>query len=148
MFIYIYIYIYMFFFIYIYTYMNILCVCIYIYIYIYTHPSTTSRMQHKLNFYAEFNRFDFWVFFLLNQLQYQSWRTLSALLFTWSRREKNWIHMFHTTKWNNINSLIQELNSGRCVHFLWWYPLHHKYIYIYIGICGVMDAYTYRNKIM
>ena len=50
------------------------CVCvwfvgsvgIYIYIYIYIYqPFLTSRMRHIVNFWAEFNRFEFNAYFLL-----------------------------------------------------------------------------------
>ena len=45
------------------------------------------------------------------------------------------------TMWN-ANSLVKDLNSGQCVHFLWGYPSHYEhlslslsiYIYIYIYI--------------
>ena len=35
------------------------------------NPFTTSRMQPKVNFKAEFNRFEFWVFFLFDWLPIQ-----------------------------------------------------------------------------
>ena len=58
-------------------------------------PLRTSRIWHKVNFFkAEFNRFEFRVFLLLDQLPHQGWRTQSALLFTHSWRENNWIHTF------------------------------------------------------
>ena len=59
-------------------------------------------------------------FLLLDLLPHQAWRTQSALLFTHSWRENNWIHTFPkgiNTMWNAIN-LVQELNSCRRVQFL------------------------------
>ena len=40
------------------------------YTYLFTHPFWTSRMWHKVNFLAEFNKFQF-IVFLLDQLKYQ-----------------------------------------------------------------------------
>ena len=48
-------------------------------------------MRDKVNFYAEFNRFEFNVFLLLDQLPYQSYR---ALLFIHNWRENKWIYTF------------------------------------------------------
>ena len=49
-------------------------------------------------------------------------RTQSALIFTHSWRENNWIHTVPkciSAMWNAIR-LVQGLNSCRHVHFLWW----------------------------
>ena len=57
-------------------------------------------------------------FLLLDQLPYKGWRAQSTLLFTW--REISWIHTFTkgiNAMWN-VNSLVQDLNSCRRVHFL------------------------------
>ena len=78
----------------------------------------------------EFERFEFRVFLLLGLLPYQGWRAQSVLLFTYIWREDNWIHTFPksiSAMWN-ANSLIQGLNLGHCVHFLWQYPLHPKHL--------------------
>ena len=56
----------------------------------------------------------------IQQLPPQGWRTQSAILFTHSWRENNWIHTFPkgiSAMWNAI-SLVQDLNSCRRVHFL------------------------------
>ena len=56
----------------------------------------------------------------LDQLPHQGWGPQSVLLFTHSWRENNWIHTFPkgiSAMWNAI-SLIQDLNSCHCVHFL------------------------------
>ena len=36
--------------------------------YVFTQPLIASRISHKVNFYAEFNRFDFRLFLLLEWL--------------------------------------------------------------------------------
>ena len=49
------------------------------------------------------------VFFLLARLSYQGWRGLSTLLFTHSRREKDWIHTFSiviSAMWNAVSTKI------------------------------------------
>ena len=51
-------------------------------------PHRTCRIWHKVNFWAEFNRFQFRVFLLLGR------RTQSVLLFAHSWRENSWIHTF------------------------------------------------------
>ena len=69
---------------------------------------------------VKIQQFEFRVFLLLDQLPHQGWRTQSALLFTHSWRENNWIHTFPkgiSAMWNAI-SLVQYLNLCRCVHFL------------------------------
>ena len=66
------------------------------------------------------------VFFLLDELPHQGWRTQSALLFTHSWREDNWNHTFPkaiSAIWNAISaiwiaiSLVRDLNSCHRVHF-------------------------------
>ena len=79
-----------------------------------------GRILHKVNFQAEFNRFQFRVFLLQDKLPHQGWRTQSAQLFTHSWRENNWIHTFPkgiNAMWNAI-SLVQNLNSWCRFHFL------------------------------
>ena len=57
---------------------------------------------------------------LLHQLPHQGWRTQPVLLFTHSWRENNRIHIFSRgiSAIRNAISLVQNLNSCRCVHFL------------------------------
>ena len=52
------------------------------------------RVSQKFNFLAEFNRFEFVVFLLLEQLPYQGYRAQSALLFTYSWKENSWMNTF------------------------------------------------------
>ena len=45
-----------------------------------------------------------------------------ALLFTHNWKKNSWIHTFLKSicaMWN-VNSFVQDLNSGRYVYFLWW----------------------------
>ena len=91
---------------------------IFIYSYLPTPPLGQDMTQGQ--FLAEFNRFEFRVFLLLDLLPHQGWRTQSVLLFTHSWMENNWIHTFPkgiSAMWNAI-SLVQNLNSCRRVHFL------------------------------
>ena len=81
---------------------------------IFTNPSARAVYDTR----SIFNRFEFRVFLLLDQLPHQGWRTQSVLLFPHSRREDNWIHTFPNAMWNAI-SVVQDLNSCRHVHFLW-----------------------------
>ena len=56
----------------------------------------------------------------------------SSLLFTHSWKENNWINTFPkgiSAMWNAI-SLVQDLNSYRCIHFLRRQPLHHGHLSI------------------
>ena len=81
-------------------------------------PLRSGRIWHKVK--AGFNRFEFRVFLLLDELLHQGWRTQSALLFTHNWRENNWIHTFPkgiSVMWNAIG-LVQDLNSYHRVHFL------------------------------
>ena len=74
-------------------------------------PLRSGRIWHKVNFEAEFNRFEFRVLPLQDK---------PALLFTHSWRENNWIHTFPkdiSAMWNAI-SLVQDLNSCHRAHFL------------------------------
>ena len=43
--------------------------------------------------------------------------------------ENNWIHTFPKGLRAIWNSLVEDLNSCRCVHFRRWHPLHHDTIY-------------------
>ena len=129
--------------IYIYIYMLILTLAppiplktqTHVYFYLPTPPDNQNVTQGQ--FYAEFNRFEFEVFLPLHRLPYQGWTAQSAPLFTHSWGEKNWIHNFPkgiSVMWN-ANSLVQDLNSCRCVHFLqrWLSHCEHHLIYVYIG---------------
>ena len=42
------------------------------YIYVFTQPLCTSKIQHRINFEAEFNRFEIRLFLLLDRLPYLS----------------------------------------------------------------------------
>ena len=67
-------------------------------------PLRSGRIWHKVNFQADFNRFQFRVFPFLDQLPHQGWRNQSALLFTHS-----WIHTFPkgiSAMWNAVSSRI------------------------------------------
>ena len=78
----------------------------------YLPTPTLGQDMTQGQFLAEFNRFEFRAFFLLDLLHY--------LLFTHSWRENNWIHTFPkgiSAMWNAI-TLVQDLNSYRRVHFL------------------------------
>ena len=71
-------------------------------------------------FYMEINRFEFRVFFLLDQLSYQGQKYSLPYYFTHSWREMSWIHTFPkviNAIWN-ANSLVQALNLGYCGYFL------------------------------
>ena len=96
------------------------------YIILFTQPLHPGTIWHKVNFFkAEFNRFEFRVFLLLDLLPHQGWRTQSVLLITHNWRENNWIHTFPkgiSAIWNAI-SLVEDLNSCRRVHFL-----HHGHL--------------------
>ena len=44
--------------------------------------------------------------------------------------KKSWIHVLPKSViaiWN-ANSLIQNMNSGHLLHFLWWWMLHHEHL--------------------
>ena len=56
-------------------------------------------------------------------------------------RENNWIHTFpksFSAMWNVI-SLVQDLNSCHCVHFLQRYPWHHGHL-LATGIMFAFDT--------
>ena len=53
----------------------------------------SSRIWYTVNFYTEFNRFEFRVI-VLDKLPQKGWRIQSVLLFTLSWRENNWNHIF------------------------------------------------------
>ena len=82
---------------------------------LFTDPSARAGYDTGSIFEVEFNRFEFRVFLLLDSLPHQGWRTKSALLFTHSWKENNWIHTFPkgiSAMWNAI-SLVRDLNSSR-----------------------------------
>ena len=76
-------------------------------------------------------RFEFRVFFTLDWLPYQVWRTQSAQQFIHSCKENITNH----TLWNT-NSIVQDLNSGWHVHVLQWPLLQHEHLLIRV-ICIV-----------
>ena len=50
--------------------------------------------------------------------------------FIYSWRENSWIHAFSkdiSTMWN-ASSLVQDLNSCRCIHFQWRNSWHHGHL--------------------
>ena len=100
-------------------------------------------------FLAKFNRFEFRVFFLLDQLPHQGRRTQSALLFTHNWRENYWIHTFPkriTAMWNRFELVspcpfptmitIRPRVSLIVIFsvYVWMSVLRFLYIYIYIYI--------------
>ena len=92
------------------------------------NTSKQAACDTRLIFLVKFNRFELRDFFLLDQLPYQDYRIQSALQFTYSWWENSWIHTFSKGIWTmgNVNSLVQGLNSGHHVHFL--FPLHHEHL--------------------
>ena len=86
-----------------------------------------------------FNKFEFIVFVLLDPSPNQVSRTQSALLFAYSWRENNSIHIFPkviNTKWN-ANCLF-KMWTRDAVSISSNKTIHHGiciYIYIYIYIC-------------
>ena len=88
-----------------------------IYIYIYQHLRT-NRMWNKVNFKWSFtdlnSKFSFSETGCHTKIKEPNY-------FTHSWRENSGIHIFPlgiSTMWN-ANSLVQGLNLGHCVHFLW-----------------------------
>ena len=71
-------------------------------------------------------------FLFLDLFSYQGWRTESTLLFTesWCGGGNSWMHTFpkSVSATLNPNSLVQNLNSFRRVHFLRWRQSHHKHL--------------------
>ena len=61
-----------------------------------TQPFHSNRMLHKVNFYAEFNRFEFRVFFLLDRLPYKGKKASLSYYCTHNRIENCLIHTFLT----------------------------------------------------
>ena len=85
-------------------------------------PSSTNRMWHKINLYAEQSSFDFRVFLLLDWLPKQKAKEPSLPNYfpiNEGRWEKRVIHAF--PKYNcvksNVNNLVQVSNLGRWFHF-------------------------------
>ena len=96
--------------------------------------SLSLSLSHPLPIYLSISRFRMWNTLALLLLPGQLWTEVvvsimvlsisqidqSALLFTHSWRENNWIHTFPvgiSAMWN-ATSLVQDLNSCRRVHFL------------------------------
>ena len=99
-------------------------VYIYIYIYIYIY----AMQDH---FLAWFNRFEFRIFVLPEQLLYQEDK-----LFTHSCKENNCIHTLLKVIiviWT-VKRLVQDLNSCCRVYYPRWYLLHQERLYIYLSI--------------
>ena len=89
--------------------------------FIFTNYSPTSKMWHKANFYAGFNRFYFKVFFSLTGLHTGS-RAKSVLLSVYNWRKNSLIHTIPegiSTIWK-ANGLIQGLNLRRRRHEYHW----------------------------
>ena len=82
-------------------------------------PVRSGRIWHKVSFKRSLTCLKSEFFFILEELPNQGWRTQSSLLFTHSWKENHWINTFPkgiTAIWN-ANSIIQDLNSCRRVHF-------------------------------
>ena len=98
-----------------------------------TQPLCTNRMWHKVNFWMEFNRFEFRIFFPLDRLPHQKLKSPLFQFFMYS-----WIHYSHlniSTLWN-ADILVQYLNLGCHVNFLWCYK--HLYMNIHRSKLGSM----------
>ena len=88
---------------------------------LFTQPIRSCRIWHKVNFEAEFNRFEFRVFSFSKTscLTMAEEPSLSYYLPLAGGRIF-WIHTFPkgiSAMWNAV-SLVQDLNSSRRVHFL------------------------------
>ena len=104
-------------------------ICVYVYECVFTHPFCLNRMWYKVNFSAEFNKFE--VSFSSPRLVAKPrLKSQSDLLFTHNRKENIWMHVFPLGIYamGNANSLVQDLNSGRRVDFLGRKPLHHEHL--------------------
>ena len=84
----------------------------------------TSGMRHKVQFYAKFNRFEFRVYIHLDWLPYQC-------NFAHRWRENVFFYNFPKgiSATLNANSIVNDLNSGRCSYFLSRYPWHQECLY-------------------
>ena len=90
---------------------------IYIYIYIFTNPSARTGYDTRSIFKWSWTGLNSEFSFSETK---EDWRNQSALLFTYSWRENNWIHTFPrsiSVMWKAI-SLVQDLNSCHRVNFL------------------------------
>ena len=63
-------------------------------LYVFTNPFAWGGCDTRSHLLAEFNRFGFWVFLLLDKLPNQSWRNQSDLLFSHTCKENTRIHTF------------------------------------------------------
>ena len=87
-----------------------------------------SPCDTRSTFLSEFNRFQFRVFLLLDGFPHRAWKnSLPYYLLINGVRIIGFIP-FPTVLviGENAVSLVQDLNSCRCVHFLWRKPLHNE----------------------
>ena len=118
------------FFIFIYLYavgfiLNFSHIYIYIYIYIYL---CTSRMRHKVISKRSLTGLNSGSFFSETGCVTKIKQHQSAILFTHSWKDNNWIRIFPngiSVMWN-ANCFVKDSNSCRQVHFLEWHPLHKR----------------------
>ena len=89
---------------------------IYIYMYIFMNLPT---LPHEVNFLADFNRFEFMIFLLLDWWLKQEKSALSILLFTrsWKNIQIRIFPKCISAMWSD-NSLVQVLNSSLFIHYL------------------------------
>ena len=81
-------------------------------------PLRSGRIWHKVNFYAEFNSFEFRVFHSPRLVASPRLKNLVRPTHSW--RENIWFHTFPkgiSAMWNAI-SQVENLNSCRRVHIL------------------------------
>ena len=114
------------------------CVCVFIclYVYIFTYLSIQARSNTM--------SLEFRIFLLLVPFSNHHWRAKSAMLFTHSWRESNWIHTLPkdiSAMWN-VNSYLQDLSPCCHVHFLRWYPLHHECLPCVYVMCRCVCIYV------
>ena len=117
------------------------CVCVYICICmrVFTSPSTEAECDTRSILEVEFNRFEFSVFLLLNEVLYQS-------LMSW--RENIWRHAFlmgisameMITALSKIWTLIAVFISYDDNHYIIMSPKWNIYIYIYIYIRYILGS--------
>ena len=109
-----------------YIYIYIYIIYIYIYIYyiynlcmrVFTWTFRTNRMQHKVSFEVEFNRFEFKVLLLLDWLPYITWRaSLPYYVLPWGRIAGLIIFLKGISTFWDVNKLVQSLNSVLGAHF-------------------------------
>ena len=79
-------------------------------------PVRTSRMRHKVNFYAGFNGFELSVFLLLDWLPRLKSPVWPTFLLIAGRRIVEFIFLPKVMR--NLNSFVQNLNSFHHVYYL------------------------------